>query len=99
MSKDNPQQQKETMLAPKKPTIVGLMTVTTHTLKTGEVTLENLRQTAEMDGIVSLETEDGEKIILDITDEIEGSNIKTARVIKAAPTLLAKLNPPPVAKN
>jgi hypothetical protein len=87
------------MLTPKKPIIVGLMTVTTRTVKTGGITLENLRQTAEMDGIVSLETDDGAKIILDITDEIEGSNIQTARVVKADAEILAKLSPPPAPKS
>jgi hypothetical protein len=83
---------------PRKQTTVGLMTVTTRTIKLGEITLPNLRQTGELDGIVSLETAEGDKIILDIIDEIEGANIQTARVVKADDTLLAILNPPPAPK-
>jgi hypothetical protein len=86
------------MLTPKKPITVGLMTVTTRTVKTGGVTLENLRQTAEMDGIVSLENEDGEKILLDIAEDEIGQIVQTARVVKADRGILDKLSPPPAPK-
>jgi hypothetical protein len=84
------------MLTPKKTMIVGLMTITTRTVTHNEVTLENLKQTGEMDGIVALETKDGEKMLLDITDDF--GNTQAARIIKADDTLLAKLTAPPVAK-
>ena len=84
------------MLTPKKTMIVGLMTVTTRTITHNDITLENLKQTAEMEGIVSLETEEGEKILLDITDDFGSS--QTARIIKADDTLLAKLTVPPAPK-